>query len=876
MIDIHSTKAIEAVNASTLLTAPNVSISVVNGGIGSSSSPIRMTNGANPFVLSLSTVDGFGSFVDHVGTGNLFLDHVTGGNFSLSSTASHVTTSSDLTCTGSINIQTNHFVNEHTVTSTTGDINIRSLAGSGLILEGLFGGELAAASGAINVTATSGNLTLSGKTTFTSAANLFAADQGQAVVLSSGSESIATVASFIFTGSLLGNGALTTIAPAPNPTWTLVNRGSYLNNPGDVVLSGDLVFDDLMIIASRNIDLTNASIDLSGANGGNLTLIAGFNFSLNSGGSQIFNGSAVIENFTPSSTGGSILGGASITTQGTNGSAGSVVALAYYGSISLGSVIASGTTNGGNVTVIGRDIQLGAVDTTGSSGNSGFVKLASGLPTLPSGSQFQIQAGNIIAGDGAISYSKNFIDGSVTATTINAGNSSIFIDAGHTTASINVQSLHAKDMTLSTGILMLGTDILHTNVDDNGNAGSISLRIHSLSTPSGHLILEAVGEGNGNGGAIELINQGGNAVTIFATGDYEFRVGSQGAGNGGTVSYVSNGDITLAQGAVVGSTLKGSSNASFRTTGNITVNASAFDLQGSDGDGARIELEAGWFDGIGNLNINSSDFFSQANGTGSNGDGGALALSGGNVLVSTSSANPLILTATGSGTGNGGSVKFISRSTTPLFVGQVTGKIPKPPATFITANATSGANGGNGGLIDIETGGNLTINMAGANANALSSAGTWNGASYKFVSGLTPTPKSGLLLINGNINARGTNHGASGSISLSSASTTDFSINQVKAPKNGIVGNVDAFDQYGSSGEINITNTLGGIYLARPGSVIGSGLVNLTAGGSGAIAAGAGSSNPLIPSVYAQAGTINLRALNGAIGGKGTALDKCR
>ncbi len=131
----------------------------------------------------------------------------------------------------------------------------------------------------ITIGAREKELTLAGTTTYLTAAELF----GSKVTLNGGSNSIANQPSVIYTGTLdvsLGV-VLTVFTPpnggAPNDTWTIINGGTYANDPGNITLTGPLKFGDPAIIASGNITVTGG-IDLSGSTGGDLTMLAGYNF----------------------------------------------------------------------------------------------------------------------------------------------------------------------------------------------------------------------------------------------------------------------------------------------------------------------------------------------------------------------------------------------------------------------------------------------------------------------------------------------------------------------------------------------------------------------------------------------------------------------
>jgi hypothetical protein len=76
-----------------------------------------------------------------------------------------------------------------------------------------------------------------------------------------------------------------------NGTWvstaTPLSGISVVNNPGSVVMSGDIVIaGNFAIVASGNVDLTGASINLSGPTAGSLSIFAGYNSNIVTNGTQ--------------------------------------------------------------------------------------------------------------------------------------------------------------------------------------------------------------------------------------------------------------------------------------------------------------------------------------------------------------------------------------------------------------------------------------------------------------------------------------------------------------------------------------------------------------------------------------------------------------
>ncbi len=234
--------------------------------------------------------------------------------------------------------------------------------------------------------------------------------------------------------------------------------------------------------------------------------------------------------------------------------------------------------------------------------------------------------------------------------------------------------MSARNISVATGALnLVGFSTIAAGTDALGNAGDVSISAALMTSPTSHLQVTAIGTGAGSGGDINFVWNNAGAVSLGSgVGDrFDFQFNASGTGTGGSANFTAQGDVTLNAGALVGnSTAAGAGNASVSTSGNLTVNANSINVGGTDGAGAEIALAAGIIDGVGVLNLASTSFFSQANGTGADGDGGMLSLIGSNITyAATSAVSPLALTATGSGTGDGGTIIFRTGDTTATFIG---------------------------------------------------------------------------------------------------------------------------------------------------------------------------------------------------------------
>ncbi len=765
------------------IAADVLKLTTSNDSVGTSLNPLNISSIGSATTMTVATGSG-DIFLKNTGTGEFRFDGSSGSSLSVDAGNAAVKfINNNSTFAGDINVIANSVTNNVLVKSTGGDINIQSQAASGLSIIGGSGateGFWEATSGNIKIT-TNNALSLQGDTTYNTTAQL----QAQTINVDSG-DSTAIVNSILLTPNLnLNGGNLVTLGA----TWILINSRTLGNNPGDINLNSNQVIQsgNFAILAAGDINLNNILIDLSGPNtGGNLTMIAGYNFSQNTGGTQQFLDGITIDSFTPSTGGGSITGTATIDLHGTAGSGGSLIAVAHAGdvssgSIQLGNINTQGNTNGGNVLVIGEGgVTVGNVITTNASANSGSgsIGLYSATPNVPTGTGFQVLSG---VPTGVISPG-TFTNNGVSANILNAGRSVVNVFAGPGTGgSLSVSTgITARDLTMQGNTIAFGFSNLTANVGVGQN-GQISLSANTIAGSSSTLTLNTGGATSGDGGAISLNLLGSGPTTFGTTGNFELIASSNsGVGVAGLVDIASNGDITLNSGAINASGLNNSGEIAINTTGNLTVNASSLTARTGAGSGAQFTLNAG-LDGSGTLSLNDASFFGQANASvGSNGDGGRLELSG--QIISTpglgTSATPLTLTARGDGTGDGGHVIFNTNETLPTFVG-VPLKAPKPPARFLQIFA---GGGGDAGTIELRTGGNLTINNVGLidTTSTHLAAGPLKGASYTLEAGKVTT---GALVITGNLSGDGFNGGDAGVLTLRSNSSTAFAVNPSKRLK---------------------------------------------------------------------------------------------
>ncbi len=552
-----------------------------------------------------------------------------------------------------------------------------------------------------------------------------------------------------------------------------------------------------------------------------------------------------------------------INTSATSGNAGNVVAIANNGNVLVTNIDATstGTGTGGNVKIIASgNIATGTISTYGN-GGAGYISITTGTPSLPSGTGFQIQGGAIVAGESSITTS------ALTNGTVNI-NGELFglelpvsvITGSAGSISYAGLGIQGQNLTFATGALNFSQlNSLTASFDSGFNGGIINIAASSVTTSGGPLHLDVRAANFGLGGTINVTMNTASTLNLDnTTGQFFFDIGNLSSllGSGGSLNFtnIGSGNIVLGAGAVTGFALGNSSNVKIVAEGDITVaTASAFNLSGADGKGAVIELNAG-ADGFGTLALGSNiGFFNQANGTGANGDGGGLIFTGSNITTTagSSSGSPLVLTAQGTGNGDGGTIVYRTNSTVPIFVG-APAKAPKAPFFFIEANASAGSGGsGDGGSLEITTGGALTINNPGLALAARGTTGT-NGANYTFRAGTTAT---GALVINGNLDATGATGINGGVVTLASNIKDSFSINKSGA-KNGIAGTINTGD-----GEINVTNNGGGILVQTSAGVVGDEMHFTVGTSKGSFTTGTGVT-------INAADELTFTANGGSIGGK--------
>ncbi len=293
--------------------------------------------------------------------------------------ASNVTTSGNTTLTGTLDITTLSLDIEGDKLAAD-IINVRSLPGGfDLNIDGGLAGGVFASTTKTNWIATdggsiflSGDMTMNGDTFITTNA------VGQ-VTINAGAQYVGNDLVKITSGLVNQIGLI-----SGNPLVYDLLGNTILNSNGDVNFSDNIIFvgENFAVLASGNINFapfTNIRLANGAGDGGNLTLVAGYNITPPTVG-QI-RSTAPYTLGGASASGGSInMGGTAFDLSGTN-NGGSLVAIAQgqaggnAGTVALGGINTSGANNGGSVAVLGSGgVSVGTINTTGGSA-SGFVAL---------------------------------------------------------------------------------------------------------------------------------------------------------------------------------------------------------------------------------------------------------------------------------------------------------------------------------------------------------------------------------------------------------------------------------------------------------------------------------------------------------------------
>ncbi len=626
-----------------------------------------------------------------------------------------------------------------------------------------------------------------------------------------------------------GNFIMDTDSPGTEISATGGSSGSSTGDGGSVTVTS----------ASGNIQVNNPAAFILGSLGNNgkgssITLKAG-----TSGSGTVFVNGALSANGKGTGDAGSIDIESNSTSQfqvgtgaATNGVAGNVSAVpgdssgATSGSVKLVNI----STSLGGITLL----SIGAVSAPApaSGGAGGQITLDAGTHgtlTVPTGT-VSVNGSGASGNGGSLTFNANnlSLSGLVTLSAAGSGSGSggtiQLTTAGTSSLSINTSGQSVEFV--ATG----GTGGATPSATGDGGAVIVSNGGNIIANPAA-ISVAPLGN-SGKGATISLTSGADLAVTdsIDASGAYG---SGSGSGGGGSITLICNSSNAL--------TLQGSSGP--HVNGIVTANAGP-----AGGAGGTLDVENLGSGGVtitslgpsvisttavsghgGSITINGHggalaipDGTISANAVGSgNFDGGSISLSGSNLSIG--SGGTLYLSANAIGSGNGGTVSAIATWTgSTIVVGtQSSGSNPG----VINISATGGTGGGtpsaagDGGIVTVEAGSNLTVDSASMSCNPQGTNGA--GAQVTLAAGAAG---SGTLLVSGNVACNGKETGAGGSFVASESSSSTFAIN------GGSIGTIkaNAGSTSGTGGTISVTNTgSGGISLSATSDIS----LNPSAGG---------------------------------------------
>ena len=845
-------------------------LSAVTGDFGSSGpGQAIFTNAKN---LTVNTQGN--AYIDDSNAGSTNLLSSTANDFTLS--ASNINIGANSTFSGSTTFNTSIFSNPVGTTLTGGSININGLPASSLTIKN--GGTLVANTSNIVITAdTDGDLFIGNAGGPTPGAMQVTGPGSPTITLTAPGSSAASSNDVIFTGNqnffgdtiidastgldqvvqvntgvtIQGFQSVTVFSNDLILQGTLIGNplifnspsgaGTIANSQGDVLLSSDLIFNgqSLAILASGNVLVTNPSgilIDLSNnsssvnlGRGGDLNVVAGFNFTPATGGQVGPSGAVYAIANNPSTSGGSIdLSKATILT-GTSvdaANSGNVLAAAHggvlnTGAIKLGSVNTSNSGaggSGGSINIIAQGgVTLGAINTTGDF--DGTVTVYSATPEIIG--VISDQNGNF-AGNGFIQPAATTFNGDIVLNSINAGQALIQATTGASGSitladGANIIASQVQLTSGSTGGVQIGDVVLVKTDTLSITAGSLGI----AQTTSDALLDSPVAE-FGSAGQIGAPNLSLNITATLLTANSS--AGSVYLYNTATTDITLINGLNFINGAADTFSLLAENPGGTKTLTFPGAMISAPHVEVTSLNGSiDVAVDSSIANSIkfqapnGNIALSSSTLGVIPD---ANGNGGSIQLDAATLTYANSGLSALTLNANATGTGNGGSITYLITDVAPLTIGSAAGNL-KINAT----GGSAGSSSGNGGSASISTGGNLVFDPTQLNIVPLGNNG--NGGNLSLTAG-SKIPTATLTINTNSITENGVGIGNGGSVNL-----------------------ISPVVSYQNSGTLPLTITANGGSNGNGGSIFYS------------------STNTAALSIGGGSNSLNLSATSGTTGGNG-------
>lgn len=321
-----------------------------------------------------------------------------------------------------------------------------------------------------------------------------------------------------------------------------------------------------------------------------------------------------------------------------------------------------------------------------------------------------------------------------------------------------------------------------------GNGGTINLTASTAASGVLTVIpaLSVSGKGTGSGGAINLISNSSQPITVSSTLTADAGTPSPAAagGSGGTIIVRNLGNGT---------------NGGISLSGNLSAKSVNANNTGSP---QSILIDAGITGTTGTVSLfGGASFNASATDTGgafaNNAyNSGTILVQGANLSIDTTALSSYSFTANGAGKGNA------SSSAITLKAVAATGDIiVSGGAGGLTFSALGGETSGNGGKIDISAGHDLKLTAPGImNATPSATGISGNGGTINLTAS---TAASGVLSVTPSLSVDGKGTGSGGAINISSNSSQTISINSTLSAN---AGNPGAGVAGASGGQIKVTN----------------------------------------------------------------------